>query len=290
MSDNIRRGFVRALWGVPSKMYSRNSKVINLDLDFIKYNLNDQPFTTYVFGESNLELLHKHGITNCKLVTKEPGMYDRMTAKTQRIDQYGHKLKTIEAASNDFDEFIFLDWDCMAVRPLPENFWNSFGGKAAIQAHLRSYSMKQYYILKKGATWRTTDLNKRPCASFVYVRGKEAANLIYDTWLEDKQRSDEKTLAMVTDKMMGGWDSEKYWKDFEIDHFTLYKDAKVKFCYSRERLGAKQPTFLHINKYIGIIMIEEARKITSDVEEQKKIITKLLTDRTDLLHNSMKGG
>jgi hypothetical protein len=282
----MKRGFVRCLWGVPSKMYRRNSKVINLDLEFIKYNPFDQPFTTYVFGESNYELLQSHGIKDCKLITKLPGMYDRATVKQEGIDQYGHKLKVIEEASKDFDEFIFLDWDCMAVRPLPANFWEGFYAKQSVQAHLRSYGFKQKYILKKGAIWRDVDVNKRPCASFVYIRGREIAEKIYNTWLEDKKRSDEKVLAMVTDEIIGGWDIKKYWDNFEANHFTLYKDALRTFCYSREALSKKESTFLHLNRYTIADLIKKA-KVSDNIEEQRRIVGDLLTERINNLHGGL---
>ena len=284
--DNIKRGFVRCLWGIPSRMYKRSAKVVNLDLEFIKYNPFDQPFTTYVFGEHNLELLNKHGIENCKLVTKEVGMYDRATVKAQGINQYGHKLRVMLEASKDFDEFIFLDWDCMAVRPLPEEFWDSFYKKQSIQAHLRSYGMKAKYIRLRGATWRDKDINKRPCASFVYMRGKEIAEKVYNTWLEDRQRADEKTIAMVTDEMMGGWDINKYWEMFEVDHFTLYRDAVRGFCYPKELLSKKQSTFLHMNKHTIRSLIDLAKTVEG-IDAQRELIGKALTDRINLLQKQV---
>lgn len=268
----MRRGFVRCLWGVPSKAYRRNSKVINVDLEFIKYNVFDQPFTTYVFGESNLELLKRQGIENCKLISKDISLWDWKIIRGGEIDQYGHKLKTLEAASNDFDEFIFLDWDCMAVRPLPEDFWEDLSKKQMIQAHLRSYGMKQKYIQKKGSIWRDKDVNKRPCASFIYVRGKEMAEKIYNTWLEDKKRSDEKTLAIVTDEMMGGWDINKYWEMFEPNCFMLFRNENKGICFDKEFLKQKKLTFMHIHKQITIPCLNAIKDMTS-MEDKKRYVT-----------------
>lgn len=284
----MKRGFVRCLWGIPCKMYKRNAKV-NRDVEFVKYNPFDQPFTTYVFGESNLDLLQKNGFKDCKLVTKESGMYDKNTVKKEGIDQYGHKLRVLMEASKDFDEFIFLDWDCMAVRPLPPNFWDGFYDKQPVQAHLRSYGMKQKYILKKGAIWRDKDVNKRPCASFIYIRGKDIAEKIYNTWMEERKRSDEKTLAIVTDEIMGGWDINKYWDMFEPNHFTLYKDAKIHFCFPREILAAKESTFLHLNKYTISDLMNKI-KSEGSMDEQRNLMGQLLTNRINMLHNTLNGG
>ena len=275
MSDEIipRRGFVRCLWGVPSKAYRRNSKVVNLDIEFIKYNTMDQPFTTYVFGKNNYKMLEDHGFQNCKLVSDDVSLWHWKDIKSKKIDQYGHKLKTLEMASKDFDEFIFLDWDCMPVISLPETFWDSFSSKSSVQAHLRSYAMKEKWIKRKGAIWREKNVNIRPCASFIYIKGKEIAEKIYNTWLEDKSASDEKALAIVTDEMMGGWQGvEKYWEFFEPNCFMLFRDDVRRPCYKKELLKEKDLMFMHIHRQITSPFLKEIENIVS-IDDRKKYIT-----------------
>lgn len=87
---------------------------------------------------------------------------------------------------------------------------------------------------------------------------------------------------------MGGWNINKYWDMFEPDHFTLYKDAKIHFCFSRDALAKKHSTFLHMNRYTISDLIKKAKEVNG-IEEQKKLIGKLLTERIDFLHGTLVG-
>jgi len=112
------------------------------------------------------------------------------------------------------------------------------------------------------------------------------ADKIYDTWLEDKRRSDEKALAIVTDEIMGGWDVNKYWDMFEVDHFMLYRDALRRFCYPSDLLATKQSTFLHMNKHTIGALIRQAKTVDG-IDEQRKVIGNMLTDRINSLHGGL---
>jgi len=273
----MKRGFIRCLWGNEAeKLYRRRNKVVLGDIEFTKYNRFEQPFMIYVFGENNYSVLKDNGFNNCKLLSKEPTLWD---CKKNDIQQYGHKLKVLQEASNDFDEFIFLDWDTLPIKPLPDDFWDILGKREAVQAHLRRYSNKVKWIQKRGAIWRSENQNVRPCASFIYIRGKEMANKIYNLWEQNKSWADEKTLASITDDIMGGWQGlQKYWDMFEPYCFTLYRDAGQCICYPKKLLQTKDIYFLHINKVFVSYGLKAIKNITG-FEEKQNVIGNILANR-----------
>lgn len=140
-----KRAFIRALWGVygdERKYYKRRPKQDN-DIEMVKLNQNAQPHVTYVFGEDNYKYLIDKGL-DCRLVDKRPIVWD------MDEEQFRHKLEVLHQGMLEFDEIIFLDWDCTECRPLPDDFWDKLAEKAPIQAVLRQYHKRKAY-------WRKSD-------------------------------------------------------------------------------------------------------------------------------------
>jgi len=273
----MRRGFVRCLWGTTGvKLFRRRKKVVFGDIEFIKYNKFENPFLIYVFGEDNLKILNDAGYTNCKLLSKEPSLWN---CKKDNIQQYGHKLKVLQEAAKDFDEFIFLDWDSLPIKPLPVDFWDVMSKKQPLQAHLRRYGNKDKWIKSRGAIWRDKNVNLRPCASFVYIRGQEIANKIYELWEKDKSWADEKTLAKITDDITGGWQGvNKYWDMFEPYSFTLFRDAGNCIAYPQSLLVQKDLCFLHVNRILVGYALRSIEGLKT-FEEKQSAVGKILADR-----------
>ena len=190
--------FIRTLWGIYSKewSYKRRAK-IDSDFDLVLHNEFEQPCTVYVFGKDNLKYLEDMGF-DCRLVDEKPIVWD----PKEGVHQYGHKIQIFHEAMKEFEEIIFLDWDCVPVKPLSNDLWQQLRKKEPIQASLRGYKVKR-------AGWRKRDARKRPCASFVYIREKKIADDMFDLWKEKKTLSDEHILGMCMDKLSGGWRSEE---------------------------------------------------------------------------------
>ena len=147
----MTRGFVRIFWGDPEKVPStvtgrdrqRTIDIATRSRKEVMGNIANQikgaePFTTYVFGDQNAKTLKEIGLQNIVLAGHEPFEFDPYG------QMFGHKLKALTMAASDFDEFIFLDWDCTQDRLLPHDFWSELGKKAEFQACLIQYHLSSH--------------------------------------------------------------------------------------------------------------------------------------------------
>ena len=230
----MKTGFVRTLWGIyddTRRFYMRRAKMDN-DIKLLLKNPYNEPWRTYVFGEDNLKFLTDLGVKDCVLVDKRPYVWDMDT------QQFRHKLEAFRYGMEDFDQMVFLDWDCQPEKPLPKDFWEVLGKKDSLQAIIRSYRRMK-------ATWRKIDMRKVPCASFVYIREKQVAYDLIKKWEEmGCPMSEETPMAKYMDDKMGGWKGlDEYWKRHEPDFFVL--DEGI--VYPQELLATKNRCFGHLN-------------------------------------------
>jgi len=232
---NVKRGFIRALWGVydhqgKSRFWTRREKVDN-DIELVLNSKYSPPFMTYVFGKDNYSYLVDKGVA-CKLIDDKPILWDMDT------QQFRHKLEVFKAGMEDLDEIIFLDWDCIPIKPVPDYLWETLGKKAPIQAILRQY-------FKRKANWRKIDMRKVPCASFVYIRDKKIPLELIRIWEElGRPWSEETVMAKYIDDLMGGWKGlDQYWDLYEPTFFVL----PYAHVYSEEQRKTKDVVFNHFN-------------------------------------------
>lgn len=240
----MQKVFIRALWGdlsVESRKYSERRKKMDSDIELVQLNPYAVPFKALVFGKDNYKYLLSKGV-DCVKISDRPYVWDN----PETYHQYGHKLYALEYAMRFYDEVIFLDWDCIAVKPLPDNFWDQFHKKHVIQAILRGYKSPK-------CRWRgKIDSRKRCCASFIYCRDRTIAHIMMDKWLnyeidkKSKQLSEEQIMSLCTDEMIGGWKGkEAYWKNFEPECFDLFSETYP--VYDPKLLQTKDITFIHVN-------------------------------------------
>ena len=245
----MRRGFVRGLWG---NLDIRKGK-LKQDIQRIKENPFSEPFTVYVFGEDNYNLLINDGF-KCILVDKNPVMWDLKT----RL--YRHKLEVLVKASEDFDEFVCMDWDCIPTNPLPDNFWDKMSEKAPFQANLFQYRTKK-------CLWRNIDWRKVCNGGFLYIREKNIPFefvKIYDglsNWVEQQSIlraqngkklrfreealifDDEPSFSKWIDDYLGGWKgSNAYCDNFEPEFCNLRR----KSAFPQELIDNKPECFKHM--------------------------------------------
>lgn len=230
----MKRSFIRALWGIydnERRFYLRRAKMDN-DIKLLQKNKYNQSWRTYVFGQDNFKFLEDLGIQDLCLVDKKPYVWDMET------QQFRHKLEVFRLGAQDFDEFVFLDWDVYPEKPLPNNFWDVLGEKQPIQAIIRGYK-------KIKAEWRKEDRRKIPCASFVYFREKHIPDEIIKTWENmGSGMSEEIPMGKYLDDRSGGWKGiDYYWDNYEPDFFVLDEG----FVYSHEKLKTKNRCFGHLN-------------------------------------------
>jgi len=276
--SNTSKIFVRGLWGYEGReefVYKRYDKVA-IDIKVALNNPFEHPFVTYVFGEDNYNFLIDLGC-DCRLIDKNPMIWGHKGGGTH---QYTHKTKIFQVATQEFDEVVFLDWDCMAAKPIPDNFWEVLRQKQDMQAILRGYK-------KKVCKWRKIDRGQRPCASFVYLRGKDAANTMWEIQNEGRKNmslSEEQVMAKYSDNLLGGWQGRKaYWDNFEPDFFILSK-GEVPFQPHKEALYQKNWCFTHMNKYNIKPGIEIINKFTNKQEIKKHMKEFLATKLTQRIY------
>ena len=207
----MKRGFVRALWGIYDhqgrRLYKRRTKM-DYDIKVLTHNKYSEPFITFVFGEDNYKYLTEEVGLNpstVRLADKRPIVWD--------IDKEGmrHKTEAFKLGMEEFDEMVFLDFDTQPIKPLPLDFWEVLAKKERIQAILRCYK-------KRKISWREQDCNRIPCASFVYIRNKDIPLEFIRLWEKHSEDRmwEENIMARYVDNIWGEWKGlEAYWDEFE---------------------------------------------------------------------------
>jgi len=231
--EEVKRGFIKALWGIHDhqgrRFYLRRTKIDN-DINLCLHNKYQEPFTVYVFGEDNYKYLVDCGF-KCKMLDKRPIVWD--------LDkqQFRHKFEVFKHAAEDFDEFVFTDWDMMFVNPLPKDFWEKMYEKEDIQAIMRIYKQRIMW------QWRTESQRLCSCGSFIYIRRKEIANELINYWEKMGAGWGEEVVIAkyIDDKMGGKLDLEEYWRRFEPDYFKLQP------IYSEDKMKTKIDIIQHFN-------------------------------------------
>lgn len=247
----MKRTFVRAIWGDISENGIRKGKM-RKDIDAIKANEYNEPFVVYVFGDKNAEIMRADGF-DVEVIDGRPVVYDMET------QLYRHKLDVLEYALRDYDEIVFLDWDCVPTAPLPDIFWDKMSEKAPFQANLFQYRTKK-------CLWRNSEWRKVCNGGFLYLRDRRIAQAFISNYeflqkwvaeIKEKRESqgkklrfrelamifdDEPAMTKWIDDTMGTWPGvDKYWELFEPD----FCNVKTKSAFPDELLKEKQECFVH---------------------------------------------
>lgn len=185
-------------------------------------------FVVYVMGTDNYNQVKQYG-SKCVLVNKDPFMFDIVR------HQYRHKLEIIKMAMEEYDEILYLDWDCIPQKKLPNNYWDILGKKEVFQANLQIYHCRKCH-------WRKSDIRKVPNGGFIYIRDKSIPSKVIKLWESIGGDNDEPSWAKFTDDYVGGWQGiEKYWELFEPTLCNLHRDSP----YSKDLLKSKNECFKH---------------------------------------------
>lgn len=225
----MKRAFVRALWGTFLDINDSTNPRPSKTLDDIKAQVDPKykhPFVVYTFGRKNHDYLISMGFDS-KLVSEAYQLWDMKT------ELYRHKLEVFKYAMQDYDEIVYLDWDCVAIQPIVEDFWDRLGKRESFQANLFQY-------LTKKCLWRREDQRKVCNGGFVYMRDKSIPDQLIKNWdgfkewsIIQKQKrlakgsdlrfrekcltfDDEPAMSKYVDDVSGGWKgSADYFYKFE---------------------------------------------------------------------------
>lgn len=225
----IKRGYIRVLWGdyskehdegwiTPSGRRSKMDEEILLALD----NPYNPEIQVYVYGSENYDCLLSLGVENkgckVKLLNENPWLYDPQKAF------WKHKLDILDYAMHEdgYDEIIYLDWDCVPIKPIFPDIWERLHKKTAIQANLMMYRRRK-------CLWRDNDWRKTSNGGFLYIGNREITKKLLATWESlppEMQFWDEICISKLTDDILGGWKNvSTYWNYFEPDVCNLKKKS-----------------------------------------------------------------
>lgn len=255
----MKKSFIRGLWGEYNPggigIWERRYKHDN-DVKLATLNTYEPNIMVYVFGEDNYKFLVDKGYT-CKLVDKKPMLW------TLEPHCYRHKMEVWRQGLLDFDEIVFLDWDCVPACPIPNDFWENMSKGQPVQAALYAYRRRRI-------NWREKDKTKIAAATFVYLREKSAGDEIIKIWEELGMPISEETVLMkYVEKINGGWYGvEDYRKKYEPIYHTLF-GINEKGENDIPFLNTREPIFYHLNR----------RRVASLLEiEDKEAVKKRLDD------------
>ena len=144
---------VRTFWGDLHRMGDRYPNQIK---NAVNDNLNE---LVYVWGVDNYKFISELGY-ECKLISEDN--FNRDLASDHIFYDHkspNHKLYTINQALKDWDEILFLDWDCNVTKNLDENFYKILRSGGSLQAPL-------YIYPKKSIDWMIEETKKEEINPF----------------------------------------------------------------------------------------------------------------------------
>ena len=214
MMKNGKGGMIRVLFGTKGEKYTWSGRRghINKEILYIKDHELTSDFRVYVFGVDNYSQLIDLGL-DCVLLDKKPLVLPPRKALL-------HKVLALEAAFDDFDDVVLLDWDCIPIVKLPNNFWDILRSKDVIQAPLCKarggvHLWRQHRYANK--------LTMGGC--FVYMRDKSVASTVLDWALNNypydigQKWLEETYYCRYVEELMGGWESTGERWDYKMDEY-----------------------------------------------------------------------
>jgi hypothetical protein len=160
--------------------------------------------------------------------------------------QYRHKMEVIRYAMEEdkYDEIVWLDWDCIPQKKLPEDFWKKCGQKGPIQGCLQMY-------YRKKCNWRIVNKRKVINGGFLYIRDKTMPFRAIKLWETMLQDNDEPAWSLLIDKideefLNNNWENtdlsmKRFWDIYETSYCVLGHGSP----FPKELLDIKDACFIH---------------------------------------------
>ena len=172
-NHTIKRFFVRCVFG---DIVDEAGKLTRLGREIQGNVLNQYQvdYVVYVFGDWNEECLRFNGIKT-KLVDKKNIVWK------MDDEMFRHKLEVMKMAIEDFDEVVFLDWDCVQLKDIGFNFWEDFYKKEKIQANL-AWKAILHSKIPPPCPWRKKHTGLLMNGGFLYLRDKKLSHAFIKAW------------------------------------------------------------------------------------------------------------
>lgn len=226
----MKREFIRTVFG------DCRTGVLNEDImRLLKSEFNDS-YTTYVFGKDNLNYLQTLGL-KCIMIEEKPSIFH------MHGHIFRHKLEVYRyAMENDgYDQIVFLDWDLVPTKKIPDDFWQQLENKESIQGCLYSCGKKRL------CRWRRNEHKSFIInASFLYIGDKSIPSKLIKIWNDFPDETcwrynDEIAISKFIDDNYGGWVGEEKWFNMFEPRFA-HLERKSFF---DDRVKEKDICFLH---------------------------------------------
>jgi len=248
MSEKGKQCFVRGVWGTHDhqgrKRWNRLNKV-KMDISLAKINPYEPKIKVYAFGEDNYKFMVDQGF-DTKLVDKKCIVWDMQT------QQYRHKIEVWNQGLQDFEQIIYLDWDCIPCCPIPHNIWTVLEEGEPFRGALYSYRRRKCfhrYVCRRTVV----------AATFLYMRGQQVVKDIIKTWEEmGGPFLEEPVLMKYVDDINGGW---KGYMDYAKKYEPLYHTLHL--VWPREFLETREMVFFHCG-------ITKIKKFLRDADKVKQ--------------------
>jgi len=203
----MRRAIIRGLWGLggsghgdqtPGSLYKQAQATMDR---------KEPTDRVYVLGEENARILRDMGYP-VVLIDPDPVGEIYSGHHINKMTQYGwgNKMLVIRQALEDYDEVAWVDFDMVLQRPIPNDYWTSFGKGPSFQ-----FPMVIQRSTKHAAHWRrrkSIDVSKLVCGgTYMYFR-KEEKDLIeknIETHKIKLRWTGQKTMTYLFEKKCGSW-------------------------------------------------------------------------------------
>jgi len=228
----MKRAIIKGIWGTSEPPTKARNKLKAEIPSIIKHQFTI-PSIIYAFGQENCDFVKKSG-ANCILLNDNPAPFESKY-------QFRNKLEMIKYAMevDGYDEILWIDWDCVPIKKMPDNYWGVLNKKESFQACLHIYHRKK-------CGWRKRSPRTVPNGGFIYLRDKTIISKVINIWEGNQQDNDEPAWAKYTDSIMGEFigtseSLKKYWDMFEPYFCNLHGGSP----FSEELLKSKDICFIH---------------------------------------------
>ena len=232
----MKRGFIRCVWGIydnTHRITARRQK-IDGDIKRIKECKFNEPFKVYVYGQDNFDRLKND--FDCIMVDECPNPFDLIK------HQYRHKLELIKYAMevDGHDEVVYMDWDCVPQKKLPDDFWEKCNQRGVIQGCLQ-----QYRRIK--CPWRKFHQRKVINGGWIFLKDKTIPDKVIEIWKTMPQDNDEPAWTrFIDDNVIQNWDDSNeclktFWDVYETPFCVLWNS----YPWTKEMIETKDMCFIH---------------------------------------------
>ena len=228
----MSQAIIRGIWG-GGKGHSDD----NLEKTVLEAKQNGDPVDkVYCFGTENKKILERCGYKPDMLDSKpvaaprsKPHELPEFRMKRARsgYSTWWHKLKIIEAATQEFDHVLWQDFDVRLKKPLPSDFWEELKSGASFRSALTvqfsgkfgawwRIPVKQRLVRSLSQPPRTRVSNTQqaqivPAGGYVYIRGTKVTGRLMALQNQHPTWHDQSLFALYIDQLYRGWKGPQHY-------------------------------------------------------------------------------